>query len=120
MRKIVYKKETDEHGNTKKLFVIYFGILNQKTIKNNCPIPNVSVVVSDLEKGRYLTMLGLKSEFCPVAFAERDGEKSAFSVGNGKYEFYRLPFGLKNTPGIFQRAVDGVLREKFAMFTTMI
>jgi len=46
--------------------------------------------------------------------AEIDREKSAFSVNNGKYEFCRLPFGLKNAPNIFQRAIDGVLREQIS------
>lgn len=29
-----------------------------------------------------------------------------------KYEFCRLPFGLKNAPSIFQRAIDDILREE--------
>lgn len=32
-------------------------------------------------------------------------------VNGGKYEFCRLPFGLKNAGSIFQRAIDDVLRE---------
>lgn len=30
---------------------------------------------------------------------------------NGKYEFTRLPFGLKNAPAIFQGMIDDVLKE---------
>jgi len=30
----------------------------------------------------------------------------------GKYEFLRLPFGLANAPGIFQSAMDNILRKK--------
>lgn len=44
--------------------------------------------------------------------AERDREKTAFSINNGKYEFCRLAFGLKNGPSIFQRAIDDVLRDE--------
>lgn len=40
-----------------------------------------------------------------------DIEKTAFSINNAKYEFIRLPFGLKNVPSIFQRALDDILRE---------
>jgi len=32
-------------------------------------------------------------------------------VNNGKFEFTRLPFGLKNAPSIFQRALNDILRE---------
>ena len=37
--------------------------------------------------------------------------KTAFSVNNGKYEFTRMLFGLRNGPSIFQRAIDDILRE---------
>jgi len=42
---------------------------------------------------------------------DTDIEKTAFAVNGGEYEFTRLPFGLKNSPPIFQRALDDLLRE---------
>jgi len=42
---------------------------------------------------------------------ESDIPKTVFSTLNGKYEFLRLPFGLKNAPAVFQRMIDDVLRE---------
>jgi len=56
--------------------------------------------------------LDLKSGFQQILLAKNDREKTAFSVGNAKYEFCRLPFGLKNAPTIFHRAIDDVLREQ--------
>lgn len=109
---VVDKKGTDEHGNRKKRLVIDFRKLNSKTVDDKYPIPNIVAILSNLGKAKYFTTLDLKSGFHQILLAEKDREKTAFSVGNGKYEFCRLPFGLKNAPGIFQRAIDDVLREQ--------
>ncbi|GBP98456.1 Retrovirus-related Pol polyprotein from transposon gypsy [Eumeta japonica] len=109
---VVDKKGKDEHGNINKRLVIDFRKLNQKTIDDRYPIPDVTVILSNLGKARFFTTLDLKSGFHQISLAEQDREKTAFSVGNGKYEFCRLPFGLKNAPSIFQRAIDDVLREQ--------
>ena len=37
-------------------------------------------------------------------------------MNNVKYEFCRLPFGLRNAPSIFQRAIDDVLREAIGKY----
>lgn len=51
----------------------------------------------------------MKSGFHQIPLKESDIEKTAFSINDGKYT--RLPFGLKNAPSIFQRALDDILRE---------
>lgn len=53
----------------------------------------------------------LKSGFHKIKLKSTDKEETAFSINNAKYEFTRLPFGLKNAPSIFQRALDDILRE---------
>lgn len=109
---VVDKKGKDDRGNALKRLVIDFRKLNQKTIDDKYPIPDVTSILSNLGKAKFFTTLDLKSGFHQITLAERDREKTAFSVGNGKYEFCRLPFGLKNAPSIFQRAIDDVLREQ--------
>lgn len=109
---VVDKKGTDEQGRKKKRLVIDFRKLNKKTIDDKYPIPNIASILSNLGTAKYFTTLDLKSGFHQILLAEKDREKTAFSVGSGKYEFCRLPFGLKNAPSIFQRAIDDVLREQ--------
>lgn len=87
---VVDKKGTDEKGNTKKRLVIDFRKLNLKTIDDKYPIPNVVSILSNLGKARFFTTLDLKSGFHQILLAEKDREKTASSVGNGKYEFCRL------------------------------
>ena len=108
---VVNKKGLDENGQQKRRLVIDFRKLNSKTISDRYPIPNISTILSNLGSAKYFTTLDLKSGFHQVQLSEKDREKTAFSVNNGKYEFCRLPFGLKNAPSIFQRTIDDVLRE---------
>ena len=113
---VVDKKGCDANGNRNKRLVIDFRKLNDKTIDDKYPIPDISRILSNLRKAKYFTTLDLKSGFHQLTLAERDREKTAFSVNNGKYEFCRLAFGLKNAPSIFQRAIDDVLREFIGKF----
>ena len=113
---VVDKKGHDSDGNRNKRLVIDFRKLNDKTIDDKYPIPDISVILSNLGKAKFFTTLDLKSGFHQIQLAERDREKTAFSINNGKYEFCRLPFGLKNAPSIFQRAIDDVLRENIGKF----
>jgi len=109
---VVDKNGTDEQGNRKKRLVIDFRKQNMKTIDDKYPIPNIVSILSILGKSKFFTTFDLKSGFHQILLAEKDREKTAFSVANGKYEYCRLPFGLKNAPSIFQRAIDDVLREQ--------
>lgn len=109
---VVDKKGFDELGNRKKRLVVDFRKINEVTIDDKYPIPNVTSILSNMGQSQYFSTLDLKSGFHQIELAERDREKTAFSVSNGKYEFCRLPFGLKNAPSIFQRAIDDVLRER--------
>lgn len=113
---VVDKKGTDEFGQRRKRLVIDFRRLNDKTIDEKYPIPNITHVLSNLQKAKFFTTLDLKSGYHQLLLAERDRMKTAFSVNNGKYEFCRLPFGLKNAPSIFQHAIDDVVREKINKF----
>lgn len=108
---VVSKKGVDSNGKPKLRMVIDFRKLNEKTIPDRYPIPDPTVILANLGKSKFFTTLDLKSGFHQIILQEKDRQKTAFSVNNGKYEFCRLPFGLKNAPSIFQRAIDDVLRE---------
>lgn len=108
---VVDKKGTDEYGNKNLRMVTDFKKLNEKTISDKYPIPDVSVILSNLGQAKYFSTIDLKSGFHQILLKEEDREKTAFSVNNGKYEFCRLQFGLKNASSIFQRTLDDILRK---------
>lgn len=107
----IVPKKLDASGQKKFRMVIDYRKINSKTISDRYPFPDTSAVLSNLGKNKYFTTLDLASGFHQIPMIEKDIEKTAFSVNNGKYEFVRLPFGLKNAPSIFQRVMDDVLRE---------
>lgn len=107
----IVPKKADASGEKKYRMVIDYRKLNKITIADKYPIPEINEVLTQLGDNKVFSVLDLKSGFHQISLKNNDIEKTAFSVNNGKYEFTRLPFGLKNAPSIFQRALDDILRE---------
>lgn len=107
----VVEKKPDSSGKKKFRMVIDYRKLNEKTIIDRYPIPNISEILDKLGKMTYFTTLDLVSGFHQVEVEEKDIQKTAFSVDGGHYEFVRMPFGLRNAPSTFMRLMDNVLRE---------
>lgn len=91
--------------------VVDFRKLNEKTIDDRYPIPNISDVLDKLGNCHYFTTLDLASGFYQVEMNPDDIHKTAFTVEHGHFEFLRMPMGLKNSPSTFQRVMDNVLRD---------
>lgn len=112
----VPKKGTDGSGKPKRRMVIDFSKLNTHTIKDRYPIPDINLTLQNLGNAKVFSTIDLESGFHQVIIKESDREKTAFSLNGAKYEFVRMPFGLKNAPSIFQRCVDDILRPYIAKF----
>lgn len=106
----VVPKKSDASGKQKWRIVVDFRKLNEKTIDDKYPIPNITDILDKLGKCMYFTTLDLASGFYQVEMNEADIPKTAFNVEHGHYEFLRMPMGLKNSPSTFQRVMDDVLR----------
>lgn len=112
----VAKKGTDDQGKPKRRMVVDFQKLNAQTITDRYPIPDVNMTIQNLGKAKIFTTLDLESGFHQIRIKKEDREKTAFSINGAKYEFLRMPFGLKNAPSIFQRCVDDILRPYIGKF----
>lgn len=107
----IVPKKPKPNGEKQYRMVVDFKRLNTVTIPDTYPIPDINATLASLGNAKYFTTLDLTSGFHQIHMKESDIPKTAFSTLNGKYEFLRLPFGLKNAPAIFQRMIDDILRE---------
>jgi transposase InsO family protein len=105
----IVPKKIDASGQRKWRIVIDYRRLNDITIGDSYPIPNIAEILDQLGKSKYFSTLDLASGFHQIKMAEQDAPKTAFSVPQGHFEFTRMPFGLKNAPSTFQRLMNSAL-----------
>jgi transposase InsO family protein len=87
-----------------------FRTLNDITIKNRYPLPNISELQDRLAGVRYLTALDLRGAYNLIRMKEGEEWKTAFRTRYGLYEYTVMPFGLTNAPATCQELVNNVLR----------
>jgi hypothetical protein len=84
--------------------------LNKITVNDKYPIPHISECLDEMQGSTYFTRLDLIQAFHQIPMHPGDEHKTAFQTKFGSFEFTVMPFGLKNAPSTFQRAMDTVLR----------
>ena len=98
-------------------FCIDYRRLNQLTIPDSHPLPRIDDTLEALGGSCWFSTLDLKSGFHQVSIAEEDRPKTAFSIpGSGLWQWRVLPFGLINSPSVFERLMERV----FAGLTFLI
>ena len=91
-----------------RMCIDYRG-LNDITIKNRSPIPNIVELRERLKGAKYFSKADLREGFYNLQVVEHDRHKTAFRCRYGHYEFNVVPMGLSNSPGVFQ----ALMNEKF-------
>ncbi|CAM4640475.1 unnamed protein product [Lepidochelys kempii] len=90
-------------------FCVDYHKLNAVTRPDNYPMPHTDELLEKLGWAQFISTVELTKGYWQVPLHESSKERSAFTTHVRLYKFNVLPFGLRNTPAIFQRLVDGLL-----------
>jgi hypothetical protein len=91
--------------------VIDYRKINAITKKDAYALPRIETLLDTLGNASIFSALDMRSGFYQVALAEDSIEKSAFATAQlGQWEFTRMPMGMCNSVGTFQRMVDLVFK----------
>nr|GEZ72221.1 reverse transcriptase domain-containing protein [Tanacetum cinerariifolium] len=87
--------------------------LNEATRKDHFPLPFMDQMLERLAGNEYYCFLDGFSGYFQIPIDPKDQEKTMFTCPYGTFAYKRMPFGLCNAPGTFQRcAVLGQRHEK--------
>ena len=77
---------------------------------NRYPIPKAEDLFATLERGKTLTKLDLSQAYQQLKLDEGSRKYVVINTHKGLFRYTRLPYGISSAPGIFQKAMEGLLQ----------
>nr|GEW31656.1 hypothetical protein [Tanacetum cinerariifolium] len=85
--------------------------LNESTRKDHFPLPFMDQMLERLAGNQYYCFLDGFSGYFQIPINPKDQEKNTFTCPYGTFSYRRMPFGLCNAPGTFQRCMMAIFHD---------
>nr|GEW89974.1 reverse transcriptase domain-containing protein [Tanacetum cinerariifolium] len=85
--------------------------LNEATRKDHFPLPFMDQMLERLAGNEYYCFLDGFSGYFKIPIDPKDQEKTTFTCPYGTFAYKRMPFGLCNAPGTFQRCMMAIFHD---------
>nr|GEZ74788.1 reverse transcriptase domain-containing protein [Tanacetum cinerariifolium] len=85
--------------------------LNEATRKDHFPLPFMDQMLKRLARNKYYCFLDGFSGYFQIPIDPKDQEKTTFTCPYGTFAYKRMPFGLCNAPGTFQRCMMAIFHD---------
>ncbi|GJS64525.1 reverse transcriptase domain-containing protein [Tanacetum coccineum] len=90
---------------------INYRKLNEATRKDHFPLPFMDQMLERLAGNEYYCFLDGFSGYFQIPIDPNDQEKTTFTCPYGTFAYHRMPFGLCNAPGMFQRCMMAIFHD---------
>jgi len=84
--------------------------LNKVTVKDKYPLPVIEDQIDRLAEARVFSTIDLRNGFFHVDVEAKSRKYTAFVTHHGQYQFLKVPFGLCNSPPVFQMFINHIFR----------
>ncbi|UYV72156.1 hypothetical protein LAZ67_9001979 [Cordylochernes scorpioides] len=95
-----------------KRFCIDYRKVNELISSDVHPLPRIEDILDRLAQAKYFSTADISSAYWQVPIHPDSRPLLAFTTLEGLYQPTRLPFGLKTSPQIYERAISQVLQRR--------
>ncbi|KAL0162334.1 hypothetical protein M9458_041730, partial [Cirrhinus mrigala] len=98
---------------------IDYRTLNEQTVKFAYPLPLIPSTLEELRQAKVFSKLDLRSAYNLIRIRRGDEWKTAFVTPSGHYEYRVMPYGLANSPSIFQNFMNEIFRDMLHQYVVV-